>query len=52
MENEGKFEVKNDTKVFVLIYRIWDFNVVKFWVKVEFPLVAEVGTFCLFFGKF
>ena len=53
MGNEGEFVVKNDPKVFVLIYN-WDFGVVefKYWVKVEFLLVAEVDTFYLFFGKF
>ena len=49
MGNEGEFAVKNDSNVFVLIYNL-DFSVVKFkyWVKVEFPLVAEVDAFRLF----
>ena len=53
MGNEGEFVVKSDSKVFVLIYN-WNFGVVEFkcWVKVEFPLVAEVDTFRLLFGKF
>ena len=53
MRNEGEFAVKNDSKVSILIYN-WNFGVVefKYWVKVEFPLVAEVDTFRLFFGKF
>ena len=52
MGNEGEFAVKNVSKVFVLIYN-WDFGVVesKYWIK-EFPLVAKVDTFHLFFGKF
>ena len=52
MRNYGEFAVKNDSKVFALINN-WDFGAVefKYWAKVEFPLVAEVYTFRLFFGK-
>ena len=53
MRNIGVFAVKNDSKVFILIY-YWDFGVVefKYWANKKFQLVAEVDTFSLFCGKF